>query len=347
MGLPMHISVADEIAQVEVGRPHVVLLGAGASRAAFPNGERLGQRLPVMADFIEIVPSVRDLLVKAGIPSKDRNFEEIYADLALDESKGSLRASLEQAIADYFSSLKLPAWPTLYDRLVLSLRPKDVIATFNWDPFLIQAVVRKGRIGGYPKLLFLHGNVLQGYCDIDNLHGVRGAICSHCGRPLRPVKLLYPIRQKDYQVDPAIQSAWDAVRLAFKNAFMVTVFGYGAPQSDREAVDLLKAAWGDVENRSLEQFEIIDIREEDSLRRSWRGFIHTHHYDVHKDFHDSWIANHPRRTGEAWWNQYLEAAFIENNPVPEFERLDQLRAWFQPLFEAERRVEASRDGKMA
>ena len=34
-------------------KPHVVLLGAGASRAAFPNGEDAGKRLPLMNDFVE------------------------------------------------------------------------------------------------------------------------------------------------------------------------------------------------------------------------------------------------------------------------------------------------------
>ncbi|MHA1748548.1 MAG: hypothetical protein ACTSXN_02865 [Promethearchaeota archaeon] len=29
--------------------------------------------------------------------------------------------------------------PTIYDYLILSLRKKDVIATFNWDPLLVQA----------------------------------------------------------------------------------------------------------------------------------------------------------------------------------------------------------------
>ena len=40
---------------------------------------------------------------------------------------------------DYFAMLRLPDSPTLYDYLILSTM--DIIATFNWDPFLLQAYV--------------------------------------------------------------------------------------------------------------------------------------------------------------------------------------------------------------
>ena len=35
--------------------PHVVVLGAGASRAAFPSGDRFSRKVPVMSDLIETV----------------------------------------------------------------------------------------------------------------------------------------------------------------------------------------------------------------------------------------------------------------------------------------------------
>ena len=45
-------------------------------------------------------------------------------------------------IHDYFHSLRIPPTPTLYDHLLLALRKKDVVATFNWDPLLLQAAKR-------------------------------------------------------------------------------------------------------------------------------------------------------------------------------------------------------------
>ena len=200
---------------------------------------------------------------------------------------------------------------------------------------VIQATRRNGHVGGSPRILFLHGNVLDGYCERDRIHGVRGARCSRCGQLFNPSDLLYPIVDKDYESHPAIRSAWQGVRWAFKNAFMVTIFGYGAPQSDQAAVDLLHEAWGGWKERNMEQFEIIDVRDERALVESWQTFIHTHHHEVHTDFYDSWIANHPRRTGEAYWSQYMDASFIDNNPIPRTDTLEELWSWFKPLVDAE------------
>jgi hypothetical protein len=212
-----------------------------------------------MADFFEIVPVV-DILSAARIPFKGKNLENIYSELASRSENDAVRGALEKAIFDYFASLSLPDTPTLYDHLLLSLRPKDVVATFNWDPFLIQAARRNGPVGGCPRILFLHGNVLDAYCKGNKVHGVKGARCSRCNRPFEPVGLLYPISEKNYEEHAATRSAWKAVKWAFENAFMVTIFGYGAPQSDRAAVALLQEAWGGWQKREMEQFEIIDIR---------------------------------------------------------------------------------------
>lgn len=330
-------TIADGIIQLSMKRPHVVLLGAGASRAALPSGDRNGQRLPLMDDFLEIVP-LADLLQSAGIPTATPNFEDVYSRISVDQTKHKLRDELERRVFDYFDSLDLPHTPTLYDHLIVSLRSKDVIATFNWDPFLVQAARRHSYIGEMPNLLFLHGNVLHGYCEKDGVSGARGTACSQCGGQFAPDRLLFPIAEKNYESDPSIRMAWKALRHAFKHAFMVTIFGYGAPESDKSAVSLLKVAWGSAEQRTMEQFEIIDIRPESALKQRWEPFIHTHHYAVHGDFYDSWIAKHPRRTGEAYTNQYLNASFIEDNAIPREASLEELRQWLRPLLDMERRA---------
>lgn len=120
-----------------------------------------------------------------------------------------------------------------------------------------------------------------------------------------------------------------------KHTFMVSIFGYGAPVSDASAIDLLKNAWGSVNDRSFEELEVIDVRDEDDLRETWSPFIHTHHYRVEDSFYDSWIANHPRRTGEAYLNQFMKAQFIENNPLPKSANFDELWAWYDQLQEVE------------
>ncbi|WP_261626682.1 hypothetical protein [Pseudoalteromonas holothuriae] len=116
---------------------------------------------------------------------------------------------------------------------------------------------------------------------------------------------------------------------------MVTVFGYGAPTSDASAIELFKSGWGNIDDRNMEEFEIIDIRNENELRTLWSEFIHSHHYRVESDFYNSWISNHPRRTGEAYINQYLMAKFIENNPLPRNISLSELREWYLNIHQYE------------
>jgi len=331
----MEVTAQQEIQQISVSTPHVVIVGAGASRAACPGGDANGRTLPLMSDFIEFVP-VQAILDEFGIEYTGDNFEELYSKLASDPSLREACEKLERAIFQYFDELELPEGPNIYDYLLLSLRSKDVIATFNWDPFLIQSA-RRLRIGdnSLPLLLFLHGNVLAGYCPNDQVHGVRGAVCSRCGQPFAPSSLLYPVSEKDYESNPMISSSWETLSIALRNAFMVTVFGYSAPAADVSASQLLRAAWGSADSRELEQFEIIDIQSEADLLHTWDAFIHTHHFEVHDDIFDSWMLLHPRRTGEAFVNQYIEALFIEDHPVPRDISLVQLKRWFQPLLDAE------------
>ncbi len=121
-----------------------------------------------------------------------------------------------------------------------------------------------------------------------------------------------------------------------KETFMVTIFGYSAPASDKSAVNILKGAWGPNIQRNMEQFEIIDIQDEDELRDSWRLLFHTHHYEIHRCFYESWIAKHPRRTGEAYWNQYCEAKFVSDNNIPPGLDFPDIWDWYKPLVERER-----------
>ena len=96
---------------------------------------------------------------------------------------------------------------------------------------------------------------------------------------------------------------------------------------------LLRNAWGGWQKRSLEQFEFIDIREPDALVSSWEGFVHSgqHHYDFHKDFFTSWIVRHPRRSHQAYWEQYMEAQFIDDNFPPRGRTLSELWDWYETL----------------
>lgn len=330
----MEVSREEEINQLTMAKPHLVILGAGASLASFTNGDKNGKKLPLMNNFIETL-GLQDLIDSSGMQFNTTNFEEIYSHLYSNSKTQELRGQLEQNIYDYFADLELPNTPTVYDHLILSLREKDVIATFNWDPFLVQAYRRNGRYFKLPKLIFLHGNVEVGYCQNGHIMGNIGQPCSQCGDLLLPTKLLYPIGEKNYHQNEFISRQWAMLQDVLEHSFMVTIFGYGAPVSDTSAIELMKSAWGNSVNRVLEETEIIDIRDEDELRELWDPFIHSHHYRIEKNFYDSWIANHPRRTGEAYINQYIEAKFIDNNPIPKNLDFENLWQWFSKLQEVE------------
>ena len=326
------VTAEEEISQIKMKAPHVVILGAGASRAACPKGDVNGKKLPLMNDFIQCV-GLKDL-DDLGFDSNS-NFEVIYSHLCDSEEFSVRRKSIEQQIYKYFENILMPESPTIYDYLILSLRKKDVIATFNWDPLLVQAAW-KNRNFDSPNLLFLHGNVGVGYCNNCNKTTLKQFPCNSCGKKLEPTPLLYPILKKDYFMNDFLRSQWKTLQNYIKSAFWITFFGCSAPKYDTGAIELMKLAWGQIKERDMEQIEIIDIKSREVLKKTWSDFIFSHHWEVHNDFFDSWMANHPRRTGEAYLNQYLEAKFINKNPVPKGVSLTELREFFQSLYDVEK-----------
>lgn len=323
----------NEITDLGIKRSHLVLLGSGASFAAFPRGDKNGNKLPLMDNLVEVL-EIGCLFEKYDISYKCVNFEKLYSEIHKIQNS-RLLSEIELKVYQYFSKLELPETPTIYDHLVTSLRSKDVIATFNWDPFLFDACKRNYKKMELPKIFFLHGNVRIGYCIEHNIKGLNGTQCSECGKLLKKSKLLFPIEEKNYNDDVFIKAEWDAIRNYMKRAYVFTVFGYGAPKSDIEAISLLKEGWGNVEDRNFEEVEIIDIKEEKELRNLWNPFIHTHHYKVHKDFYDSIIANHPRRSCEAIWKMLMEVEYIEEYKIPMNVNFDNLLEWLKPRIEYE------------
>ncbi len=279
-------------------RPHVVLMGAGASVATIPNGDKNGMRTSVMDGFIEKL-GMSEIIANLNLETSSNNLEDIYAEIASKPEYEGVRIKLDKSIRDYFSSFEIPDAPTVYDYLLLSLREKDLVATFNWDPLLIQAYQRVSKLTTkLPDLAFLHGNVLVGYC-LNHKHG--GNLdndCPECGERFSPSRLLYPISQKNYNDDLFTADNWNALKSNLFKAYLVTIFGYSAPRTDVEAIDMLKEAWGNIDERNMEDIEFIDIQDEDALIATWREFVHSHHYSYTTHFFESSLAKFPRRTTE-------------------------------------------------
>ncbi len=331
----------------DFGRPHMVLLGAGASRAALPKGDQYGRVVPLMNDLVDIL-GLRPLLRDYGLDSGNSDFEALYSSLADSGNNPDLLERLEREVFQYFAALELPDRPTLYDRLVLSLRPKDVIASFNWDPLLWQSMCRiAGRFDKdiLPTPVFLHGNVAVGYCMRHDppSAGHPGAACRRCGHHLVSSRLLYPVRQKDYSKDPAIASSWEAARRTLESAYLFTVFGYRAPATDREAMRLMVEAWGNSEIHELGRTEIIDIRPQRELKENWKDFICRNHYQMAHTLHHSWLTIQPRRSCEDYWQRTMMLQLPPEHPLPINAGWGTLEAHVAPLIEQERRHEDGRE----
>lgn len=329
---PREMTADEEVRRPFFGRPHVVILGAGASRAAFPHGDALGRSLPLMADLVDCV-GLAATLRDNGIAYDGENFEEIFT--SLTATHPSVARVVESAIREYFIAMRLPEEPTLYDHLVLSLREKDVIATFNWDPLLFAACARNARFTKPPYVVYLHGNVALGYCAKDRTMGSVRARCGKCRGEYLATQLMFPVRDKDYTSDPFLASQWRVMRGAMGAAYMLTIFGYSAPQADIAARTLLADGWRTNGPRELEEVELINLVVESELHDAWSDLIVSHHYRCERDFFDSWLAKHPRRSCEAMWNQTMECKFIAENGVPRVATMSELWDWHGSLIEAE------------
>lgn len=145
--------------------------------------------------------NLQEVLDGIELRTQSNNLEDIYSELHSRPECRYATEELEKRLYQYFESLELTDEPTIYDLLILSLTEKDVIATFNWDPLLLQAYIRCYSItDNLPHILCLHGNVAMGYCEEHGEFGIKTANCPICKRKLSPTKLLYPVAQKTTRV---------------------------------------------------------------------------------------------------------------------------------------------------
>lgn len=307
--------VMEDFEKLMKDRPHVVLLGAGASIATIPNGDKNGKRISAMDGFIEKL-DLTEIIKNVKLDTKSTNLEDIYSEMHSKTEYVNECQQLEDRIFKDFLKYEIPDEPTIYDHLVLGLTKKDLIATFNWDPLLMQAYARSFEMtDDLPELAFLHGNVAVKICENCKLI-TNSVFCLNCGSlDMDFSKLLFPVKNKNYRENAFIRNAWATLEEYLSKAYMVTVFGYSAPKTDKEAIDIMKHIWGKVSDRTLEQLAFIDIRKEDEIVQSWNEFIHTHHYDYHTSFYDSRIAKFPRRSCEKTFDQYMNNKWLSvENP---------------------------------
>ena len=333
-GMKSLLTREDLVNSPERAEPHVVILGAGASKAAFGGGDASGRLVPVMDELPQVLGDPwRELveganLAGAGFESQFMRLHESATNHArLDEIDGMLRS--------YFSSLVLPDHPTIYDYLVLGLRPKDVIATFNWDPFLMLAHARNRAVSPLPEIRFLHGCVRYASCLGHDVLGQPGECCPMCRKALVESSILFPHGDKDYASDGIIARDWAFVTERLKAAFHLTIFGYSGPATDYKAKELLLNGWKRTPMRRVSHVEIIDVDDADVLRRNWRKFIPFHHDMVDQSFWESTIAKWPRRTAEYKTAASLYGTVSEAIGPVTTKSLEELQEWHAEIADAE------------
>ena len=307
----------EQMIEIYPQRPHLVILGAGASKDSMPNGDAEGRPLPVMNEFISTLGLTDYIGRIEGVPKTD-NIEDVYSWLANQEQFAEERFVVENEIREYFSNITLPNTLTKYDLLVLSLRQKDCIATFNWDGLLVQAYQRMQKItSDLPQMVFLHGNVEVGYCPKCNTYGYWFAKCHKCGEQLREVPLLYPVKNKNYQKDEFISEQWKILDDYISKAALITIYGYSAPKTDIEAINIIKKAFARL--GTPRYFDIVEIIEHPkfdtkNISEAWLDLseMARDHLELRRSLFDSYMFKNPRRALEflhknriasSWWGE--------------------------------------------
>jgi hypothetical protein len=329
-----------DIRQNKNFHPHVVILGAGASFAAQPNGDKYGRKLPTLNNIVEIT-GIEPNLKKLGISLPIDDFEDVFDILQKKQSKNQYFIEIKKIIYNYFSGIVIPDELTLYDQLILSLRETDLIATFNWDPLLCMAYQRNRHIRKLPHLAFLHGNVFVGRCEEHGTTGFINCACSKCSKKFKKVDILYPIKEKNYNHDKFIKQEWEMLQHFLEYAFMITIFGYSAPKTDVAARELMFKVWSSNEIRNFGEIQIIDIKPEEEVRDNWYEFFIRHHYSIIDNFSDSFLNIFPRRSCEAW-----ASAVLQNDPWGDLQQykgnsLKEYQNWILKIIESEIKNESN------
>lgn len=246
-----------------------------------------------------------------------------------------MQKKLEYKICEYFGKLVIPDEPTLYDYLILSLTEKDAIISFNWDPFLMQAYCRNMNVGNLPELIFPHGNSGVGICNKCRVKGYANCICPHCYGDLEQMPLLYPIGKKDYSGISVIKNEWERAKFVLSKAAGITVYGYGAPVTDIEAVELMKTANNISQMKDIAPFTIINLAEnEKEQREKWLDFYDVRMMMYCNSFEETILWRNPRVSLETLFDAILQQQpRSEEKSFKKFSSLGELQEFTKTITE--------------
>ncbi len=307
---------------------HVVIVGAGASIACYEDIRDKSDlpQLPSMDNFIDVV-GLASVFEKYGQQVPNENIEVVYSRLQ-KEGNNALIKDLEDEIFKYFCSMRLPDNEvTVYDKLICSLDPGcgDMIFSFNWDPLLIQALIRNQKTlnDRAPRIRFLHGNVGFCYCDncdpmnrMQNIENkpVESLRCPTCGNMVKTQKLLYPVENKDYAETDLLKIDWKEFDESLRRANIVTIFGYSCPKTDAEARRRLEEAFKERNNGPAKpDLYFINTTEEKQLKENWDNLIFANAEGEYTDFFKK-MDEHPISHWPHMFSIFWVCGYLLSNP---------------------------------
>ena len=112
-------------------KPHLIILGAGASIASYYDWGASGPVLPSMNSLAKDL-GLSKKIEKYGL-NPEKNFEDLYSEICESGEYDELVLLMKSRIVSYFSKLRLPDTVTVYDKLILSLRKKIGLRHLSWS----------------------------------------------------------------------------------------------------------------------------------------------------------------------------------------------------------------------
>lgn len=316
--------------------PHVVIVGAGASIAAC-KVDKNGMQIPLLKNIHNILGMTEELKKYNFTDEEMQDFELLYSNIYNKKEYSSLQKYLENGVRNYFKKLIIPDELTMYDYLILSLTQKDAIISFNWDPFLMQAYRRNLEVGNLPMLIFPHGNVGMGICEKCHTMGYADTLCSECFKEYDNMPLLFPIGKKDYQGHDIIKYHWKLAKEYLAKAAGITVYGYGVPETDKEAYELMKEAYCESNIKDIAPFTIINLLSEKQIQMDkWQELLDDKMVLFVDKFEDTILWRNPRVSLE-----HLFDAILQQHPrdreksFQHFSDIDELHRFIQTINEFE------------
>ena len=149
-------------------------------------------------------------------------------------------------------------------------------------------------------------NIIQ-VCYDCKIMGYAGCRCPKCLKALSDMPLLYPVHKKNYYDGSIIESEWRRAREYLKHAMGLTIFGYGAPETDIEAYNLLIENYKISNAIRIAPFTIINLPAVEKEQKSkWEQIFDQHMISYVNSFKDSILWYSPRVSLEVLFDAILQ-----------------------------------------